>query len=161
MAKEVATAVPPARTEARQAAPSAPLAALLAWFLPGLGHWYIGERQRALIFLVFTSVTFWAGVAIGGVRSTVTARENGPWIAAQLCIGPQALAALYLSNEYAKRPDQESFKAPWPASNISVVYAGIAGLLNLLVIIDVLARTEALQTAIQARPPPPRPGGRR
>lgn len=136
---------------------SAPLAALLAWLVPGLGHWYLGERSRAVIFFVVTTVTFWGGVAVGGVRITVTPRENGPWIAAQLCMGPQAVAALVLS-EQTKAGSGDQFKAPWPASNISVVYAGITGLLNLLIIIDALARAEASESFRAARAPP-RPRG--
>lgn len=133
--------------------------ALLAWLLPGLGHWWVGDRRRAIIFLVVTTVTFWGGIAVGGVRSAVTSRENGLWIAAQFCMGPQAMLALRCSAELAARPDAERFKAPWPASNIGVVYAGVAGLLNLLIILDVLARVEARQAALSARAPPRRKGG--
>jgi len=139
-------------------APSAPVAALLAWMLPGLGHWWIGQRARALIFLAVITGTFWTGVAVGGVRTTVTPRENGAWIAAQLCMGPQALAALYWSNQRMTQQKNE-IKASWPASNIAVVYAGVAGLLNLLVIIDVLARVESMTAVGQPRPPP-KGGGR-
>ena len=140
----------------------AAIAAFLAWVLPGLGHWYLGHRHRAIIFFVTTTVTFWAGVAIGGVRSTITPSENGPWIAAQLCAGPQSLVALYWSvqiDERVKRdlnPEKElsKYRASWPASNISVVYAGVAGLLNLLVIIDALARADKPAGGEQARGPP-------
>lgn len=133
---------------------SLPVVAILAWLLPGLGHWWIGERRRALIFFVVTTVTFWGGIAVGGVRSAVTPKENGLWIAAQFCMGPQAMAALRCSHQLAQRPDAERFKAPWPASNIGVVYAGVAGLLNLLIILDALARVEARQSTVSARSPP-------
>lgn len=140
----------------------AAIAAFLAWVLPGLGHWYLGHKHRAIIFFVTTTVTFWAGVAIGGVRSTITPSENGPWIAAQLCAGPQSLLALYWSvkiDEQVRRsqnPETElaKYRASWPASNISVVYAGVAGLLNLLVIIDALARSDKSVGDEQARGPP-------
>lgn len=133
----------------------APVAAFCAWMLPGLGHWLIGQRARGAIFFVVITVTFWGGIAVGGVRTTVTPRENGAWIAAQLCVGAQALAALYWSNERATRYADE-IKASWPASNIAVVYAGVAGLLNLLVVIDVLARVESMRATAAARGPPGR-----
>jgi len=136
---------------------SGPLAVMLAWVLPGLGHWVIGERARGLIFFVVMTVTFWGGIAVGGVRSTVTPKGNGAWIAAQLCMGPQALAALYMSHqqvEKARTLGKDAYKAPWPSSTIAVVYAGVAGLLNLLVIIDTLARAEARQASVLARSPP-------
>lgn len=145
----------PSRETTRESKIPAPLAAFLAWVLPGLGHWVIGERVRGLVFFVVITVTFWGGIAVGGVRTTVTPRENGAWIAAQLCAGTQALGALYWSHQRSVKYKDE-IKAPWPASNIAVVYAGVAGLLNLLVIIDVLARVEARQAALLARPPPVR-----
>jgi hypothetical protein len=135
------------------------LAAVFAWLLPGLGHWWLAHRARAVIFFVVITVTFWAGVAVGGVRTTVAPKDNGAWIAAQLCVGPQALLALYLNYRAVARPDQELLKAPWPASNISVVYAGVAGLLNLLVIIDAMARCDTARSPTSARSPPRKGGG--
>ncbi len=140
--------------------PSAPWVALLAWLLPGLGHWWIGHRSRAVIFFVVTGVTFWGGVAVAGVRTAVTQRDNGLWIAAQLCLGPQTLGALAWSNSLAGSSGADSHKSSWPSADIGVVYAGVAGLLNLLIIIDVLARLDRLVTERSARSPPRR-GGRR
>lgn len=137
---------------------SAPVAAILAWILPGLGHWLLGERRRGVIFFIVITVTFWAGIAVGGVRTTITPKENGAWIAAQLCAGPQALGALYWSS-YRSNHYPNELKAGYPGSNISVVYAGVAGLLNLLIIIDTLARAEARQAVTQARSPQKKEGG--
>lgn len=141
---------------------SAPVAAILAWLLPGLGHWWVGERSRGVVFFVVITVTFWGGVAVGGVRTTIAPRENGAWIAAQLCVGTQAVAALYLSHrqfDWMTEQGKDPHRAPWPSSNIAVVYAGVAGLLNLLVIVDVLARVEVRRTSVPARSPPKK-GGR-
>jgi hypothetical protein len=149
---------PDSKDAAAERPPSTAFAAILAWLMPGLGHWWIGERVRGIILFVVVTVTFWGGVAVAGIRSTVTPKENGAWIAAQLCVGPQAFAALYLSGEIKKKPDEEMYKASWPPSTIGVVYAGVAGLLNLLIIIDVLARAEAIRSLVGARSPP-RKGG--
>ncbi len=120
----------------------------LAWLVPGLGHWWIGEKHRGVIFFIVITATFWTGVAVGGVRSTVTPRDNGLWIAAQICAGPQALGVLAYSNTLATNADlSQQYKAPWPAADIGVVYAGVAGLLNLLVILDALSRTERAQAS--------------
>jgi hypothetical protein len=142
-----------------QSVPSAPWVALLAWLLPGLGHWWIGQRSRAVIFFVITGVTFWGGVAVAGVRTAVTVRDNGLWIAAQLCMGPQTLGALSWSNSLAATDSPDSYKSPWPSADIGVVYAGVAGLLNLLIIIDALARLDRVVAERSARSPPRR-GGR-
>jgi hypothetical protein len=149
-------AQPDPQAAAHERPPSTALAAILAWVLPGLGHWWIGERARGIILFIVVTVTFWGGAAVAGIRSTVTPKENGAWIAAQLCLGPQAFLALYLSDEIKKKPDEEAYKASWPASTIGVVYAGVAGLLNLLIIIDALARVETVRSLIGARSPPRR-----
>ena len=54
----------------------------------------------------------------------------------------------------APEASKDLYKAPWPASSIAVVYSGVAGLLNLLVIIDALARAERARLALAARPLP-------
>lgn len=132
------------------------MAAILAWLMPGLGHWWIGDKPRAIVLFIVVTTTFWGGVAVGGVRTVVSERENGPWIAAQLCMGPQAMVALLkshaLRSEEAKDPSL-NFKAPWPSGDIGVIYAGVAGLLNLLVILDVLARVEYLHEAAKPGAP--------
>jgi hypothetical protein len=127
----------------------------MAWLLPGLGHWWIGERARGAVLFVVITVTFWGGIAVAGVRTTIAPRENGAWIAAQLCAGGQAFGALWWSRQRVATVPTE-IKAAWPSSNIGVVYAGVAGLLNLLVMIDVLARVEARQASVEARSPPGR-----
>lgn len=126
--------------------------------MPGLGHWWIGDKVRAVILFAVVTTTFWGGVAVGGVRTVVSPRENGPWIAAQLCMGPQSLVALLAANKLRDKESKDgtgntSFKAPWPSGDIGVIYAGVAGLLNLLVILDVLARVEFLHASARPRAP--------
>ena len=42
------------------------LAALLAWLIPGLGHWYQGRRAKAVLYFVCIMGLFWYGVYLGG-----------------------------------------------------------------------------------------------
>jgi hypothetical protein len=44
----------------------ATLAALLAWLLPGLGHWYQGRRGKAVLFFVSIMGLFCYGLYLGG-----------------------------------------------------------------------------------------------
>ncbi|MCK6484985.1 MAG: hypothetical protein HUU22_12825 [Phycisphaerae bacterium] len=135
---------------------SMPAAGLLAWLAPGLGHWYLGYRDRAIVFFVFTTVTFWAGVAVGGVKSTVHPTRNGAWFAAQLWMGGQALAAWgagsYVERHYPAN-EQLKYTAFYPSDNIAVIYTGITGLLNLLIVIDALARSDVRTVQTMPRPP--------
>ena len=130
-----------------------PLAGLLAWIVPGLGHLFIGERVRGLIYLITITVTFWGGVAIGGVRDTVDPRARTAWFMAQTCTGVNSLAA-YQWGERSRRDPQAS-AAGWAhysyiSAETAVVYTGIAGLLNLLAIFDALVRADAV--SVRPRP---------
>lgn len=92
---------------------------------------------------------------MGGVKSTVHSSENGAWFAAQLCMGSQAVAAWVAGSQVARLHGNDvSHTAYWPSDNIAVVYSGIAGLLNLLIIIDALARADAVVPRRTSRPPP-------
>ena len=53
-----------------------PIAGILAWIVPGLGHIFLGHRGRGLVFLVTITATFWnlrfsptAGEEISGYRA--------------------------------------------------------------------------------------------
>ena len=42
--------------------------ALLAWLIPGAGHWYQGRRSKAVLFFVCITVTFLYGLYLGEGR---------------------------------------------------------------------------------------------
>lgn len=46
------------------------LAVLLAWLVPGAGHFYLGRRGRGVYFLVVVGAAIFVGVTIGGALST-------------------------------------------------------------------------------------------
>jgi hypothetical protein len=146
-------------------------AAVLAWLVPGLGHWYLRCRARAVILFVAVGLTFWGGVALAGVKSTVNLQENRLWFIPQSFAGAHALAGLQWSNslpDFDGRTaaedlrlldkgliDQAEFdrrrqkakailecQSFWPDTDLGQVYTGVAGLLNLLCILDVLARAQ-------------------
>jgi len=117
----------------------APIAGLLSWFLPGLGHFVMGERVRGAVLLATISVTFWSGIAIGGVVNTVDYQKHRLWFAAQLGSGGHTIAACVLRSEVAPTP--KAHEAPqvvghWLPTDIGIHYTGVAGLLSILVILD-------------------------
>jgi hypothetical protein len=125
-----------------------PLAGLLAWLLPGLGHIFLGQKTRGIIILITITVTYWGGVAIGGVRDTVDPQQRTAWFMAQTCAGLHTLAAYQWANTIRSRPDPTlSTRANHRESEAAVVYTGVAGLLNLLVILDALSRADVMVSA--------------
>jgi hypothetical protein len=134
-------------------------AGLLGWIVPGLGHIFIGDRVRGVICMAAIVLTFWTGIAIGGVRGTVDPRERSLWFMAQLCTGANAGVA-YVIRENASTKDSRLERASpppsWVSSEIGVHYTGVAGLLNILVILDAMARAEraGLGFRVAKRGPP-------
>lgn len=133
----------------------APLAGILSWALPGLGHLYIGERKRGLILMITIAATFWTGVAVGGAASTVDPQARRLWFVAQIMSGGHALGALGLHDLILRRAersgmfdvhhrprDLSAYFGHWMSIDVGVHYTGIAGLLNLLVILDAIARAD-------------------
>jgi hypothetical protein len=134
------------------------IAGVLAWILPGAGHLYIGERTRGIIFLVTIAVTFWTGVAIGGVKNTVNPRDRSLWFLGQICAGGHTLATLAWSKAIPEPAEQGSTSryAYGRAEEVSVVYTAICGMLNVLIILDALVRAEKRPGAVPARASPAR-----
>ncbi len=122
-----------------------PIAAVLAWIIPGGGHFFLGYRGHGLIALVVITGTFWSGVAIGSVQGTVAPNSRKLWFMAQLGTGGNALAAVAL-HRTADRASYDSAvqssKPHWLSADVGVHYTGVAGLLNLLLIIDAIVRAD-------------------
>ena len=122
-----------------------PIAGLLGWMVPGLGHVFLGDRRRGLVFMVAITATFWSGVAIGSVQGTVAPHTRKLWFMAQLGTGGNALAAYGLhcavDPDSAKSP-KPVFAGNWLSAEVGVHYTGVAGLLNILVILDAIARSD-------------------
>lgn len=116
------------------------LAGLLTWLLPGAGHLFIGERGRGLIFMIAIAATYWGGVAIGGVENTINIQERRLWFIGQICAGGHALATLVWDEALDSGPGER--RAYGRAEEVAVVYTAICGMLNVLIIFDVLVRAE-------------------
>jgi hypothetical protein len=102
--------------------------ALLSWFVPGAGYFWLKEKKRAIIVFTTISVTFWLGVYIGsiGVIDPVLAR---PWYVAQIINSPM-VALLGHAAAGGNFPVYG-----WP-NEIGQIYTGVSGLLNLLCIVN-------------------------
>ncbi len=118
-----------------------PIAGLLAWLVPGLGHLYIGDRGRGLVFMITISATFWAGITVGGAGSTIDPQHRKLWFTAQLLTGAQSLVAVAIHQKaIASYPpsEQTPIIGHWLSIDVGTHYTGVAGLLNLLVILDAI-----------------------
>jgi hypothetical protein len=110
----------------------------LAWLVPGLGHFLLGMRARGLVLFLTISAMFWAGVAIGGLPKVIDPVGNRNWFIGELCTGGNALLAVYIN--YTNGWIGAETGSWGKARDIGIVFAGVAGLLNILAVFDVGVR---------------------
>lgn len=99
------------------------VAALLAWLVPGLGHFYQGRTAKAILFCVCILGTFLYGVYLGGNRTVGWGRavyvsfteedQRYPFLC-QIGVGLPAMPALIQASRVrsSKPPLWNSFMAP-------------------------------------------------
>lgn len=149
----------------KQLHPMPLLALFLAWAIPGAGHAYLGRRRRGAIVFVMIGATFWAGVAMGGVL-TVDHYQERWWFVADMFTGVHGLVSWYrqdrvyerltrdpeigaflppthedASLQYARIQEklaEEGLAIPPTTASVARVYAGVAGMLNLMCIFDAM-----------------------
>ena len=103
---------------------------LLAWLVPGAGHLVLNEKKRALIIFVTIALTFLVGLYIGsvGVINPVGAK---PWYAAQIMNSP----AVAILGRFSTTGNYPVYAKP---NEIGQIYTSIAGLLNLLCVVNAI-----------------------
>jgi hypothetical protein len=140
-------------------------AGLLGWLLPGAGHWFLGQRGLGLVFFIAISVPYLVGIVLGGVLDSANPRTN-PWLLlAEVGVGSYTIPSFVGSQALEQRvlhavglraaPEQSEHdeytryldaRAPYmsfyPESDVSQIYLATAGLLNLLAILDAVARAQ-------------------
>jgi len=126
--------------------PPPPLVALAGWLLPGAGYWLIGQKQRAITCGVTIILVFIVGILISGIR-VVQAPDmsapgnvmqrilNKPWFIGQVLNGPMGIAAAWTSDQLAQSR-YAKIEAKARLAEIGTLYTAVAGMLNLLTIID-------------------------
>jgi hypothetical protein len=119
---------------------SAAAVAITGWLIPGGGFWLLGQRARAVTIGTTIIVMFMFGILIAGVRVVeappgVWQILQKPWFIGQFFTGPLALIAAWTSRELALSRWADVISHARVAE-IGTLYTAVAGMLNLLAIID-------------------------
>ena len=138
------------------------LVAIAGWILPGSGYWLLGQKQRAMATGITVIAIFLLGLLLGSVRvievpgfndlgqtiettipgtrqstsimvaSPLTEIKAKPWSIAQILAGPlgilSGMASIWASPNVPM--------SHTPVNEAGTLYTAVAGMLNLLVIID-------------------------
>lgn len=105
-------------------------ACLLAWLLPGCGHLLVGRRGRALLFGLLIATLFLGGLALDG---KVYRPVDGDPLSYLAAFGASGVGSLYV---VAHVLDLGEGDVSAPYHEYGNTFTLVAGLLNLLVILD-------------------------
>ena len=130
-----------------------PSAAILAWLWPGLGHIHLGDRKRGFLVMFGVLFIFLGGVLIGGL-DVVDRKDDRLWFLAQVLCGPIAIAADAANQRFLKPMSgnwvdryeegdpqvtrQLHRKSLGHVNEMGTLYCALAGLMNLVAILDAL-----------------------
>ncbi len=108
------------------------LVGIVAWAVPGGGHFLIGQRRHAYVLFAAIGLTFLMGLYIGsiGIVDPVGAK---PWYLAQILTSP----IVGWLGQVAEKGD---FPVYGRAQDYGQIYTALAGLLNLLCILNAVYR---------------------
>lgn len=120
-----------------------PLIAVLGWLVPGLGHWMLGLRHRGAVIGLTLLLLFAGGLLIGGM-DVVDPVDDTIWFIPQAGLGP-VTAGLGLAHVVMDKQAAETGKSVFQRSigrvnEMGTLYCAIAGVLNLLAILDAVHR---------------------
>jgi hypothetical protein len=139
----------------------------LACIFPGAGHFFLGERQRAALIAAGVLGLFFGGVLIGGI-DVIDRKEDPIWFLGQALVGPVAFGVDHIHQTRFKVSDQGRLRTARPdesrdargnavhagpgqrppnskslgrMNELGTLFATLAGMLNLIAIIDALLHT--------------------
>ncbi len=138
--------------------------AIAGWLIPGLGHLLLGQKGRAAILFASIGMLWLGGFFVGGVG--VFDRKGHPiWFMGQMLIAPSVMVEVYhrtLKSPAGQPPRPDDPTGTYQPSyghvhEQGVLYTSLAGMLNLLAMMDVLYRDPADPRHRKRTPRQPQP----
>lgn len=87
-----------------------PVAALLAFAFPGMGHVFLGHTRRGVLILAGILGLFLSGLLIGGIDA-IDREEDFFWFIGQSLVGPATFGVNYVHQHHFKAFDQSTFNS--------------------------------------------------
>jgi hypothetical protein len=157
-----------------------PLVALAGWLVPGAGYWLLGQRARAVTIGLTIIGLFLLGVFVAGIRvvdapdlvggggpkgatdettlvqaqPTLVRRVlDKPWFIGQVLTGPLGIISAWASSHAASNPATASIKAHSRIAEIGTLYTAVAGMLNLMAMLDAASRASPAPAGAEGETP--------
>jgi hypothetical protein len=126
----------PDKTVEAAARPIPEVAAVLAWLVPGLGHFYLRQRPKAIILLCAIMSAFVIGIILADFQA-ISIEQHKYAFFAQIGAGGPALSVLAATAGGLAAPAGREVD---PMHSIGLLYTMVAGLLNFVVACDAYER---------------------
>ena len=104
------------------------VAVVLTWVVPGAGHWYLGYRRKAVFYFAVLTGLYVAGMAIADFRN-ISYERHPFFFLTYLWYGGATLIAEVVTHGL-------TMVRPLERLDVGCLYSAVAGLLNILVMID-------------------------
>lgn len=127
------------------------VAPVAAFIFPGLGHWILGYRRRGRLIAVGVIFLYLSGLLIGGI--SVIDYSNAPWWFYGQCLNGPVTPLIYVWYDKHRAPADPSevtnYIYPKPSfshmNEMGTLYTTLAGMLNLIAILDVIYLAPAIR----------------
>jgi TM2 domain-containing membrane protein YozV len=104
---------------------------ILAWIVPGAGHFYLGRRGRAVAFFVIVTFMFLIGLSLDGGLYTILA-SGGSWLKMLATVASMGSGLLYfIARQVGVPGDIVSATFEYGSA-----FTLTSGLMNLLLVLD-------------------------
>ncbi|HEY8666359.1 MAG TPA: DUF6677 family protein [Tepidisphaeraceae bacterium] len=126
--------------------PASAFVAIAGWLIPGFGYRLIGQHRRSWLIGISIISLFLLGILVSGIRVVDAPDMSGPgtilqrilqkpWFIGQVLSGPLGVISAWISNQLA-HSRYSDIVAHSRIAEIGTLYTAVAGMLNLLAIID-------------------------
>lgn len=113
---------------------TSPGTALFAgWLVPGGGHFLLGRRTQGVVFFVTVTLTFLLGMFLTDFRNVSPTRHQFYFLA-HVLNGGETIAAAVLTSGLVEEEVPRHFGMR--TGDIGTLYSAVAGLLNVIVMMD-------------------------
>lgn len=121
------------------------LAAVLTWLIPGAGYWLLGYRKRAVILAALVLGLFWTGELIlsgngEGQYMAVTREVHPIFFCLQAGNGLSTFLANWAWGGAVHYDVLQPIKDVPRYLNLGILFCVVSGMLNLLLVLNVLDR---------------------
>ena len=128
--------------------PGDPLLALVVgWCVPGAGHWVLGQKKKAIFLFVAIMLTFAAGVVLADFRNVKNADNEFYWAGQLGCGLIYFIANVLMGNS-------PHHKVPIDLYEIGLLYICVAGMLNIVLLLNLFNMPLGPQASTPPAEPP-------